>query len=183
MQIAYHVSTIPTEPLPPFLSGLMIASWPIGVAGVIFALLDICTTLGKGNAQRTRVVIDDEPEIPEAPMQFKPQPAAQEPQGEPVSYFHVDGEPIAPAPVQPQAPPPHQQQQAAPAMQTIFATPPPFQQGGQSSPAAMNATVPLGANTPARPTATPEKSAPQQAQPAAQPQNKESEEGLSFFKL
>ena len=149
LQIAMHVGTAPTDPFPPFLHGLVAASWPLGVAGVLFILLDIRSQQAL-NAQRTRLpqpgahhadyAEEEEESIPEAPMQPKrrysppkqPQPA--------VSYFNVEAEPAtttasapAPAPTT-QAPPP-----SAPAP-TIFATPPPYQ---QQAAAPLNATVPL----------------------------------------
>ena len=119
LQIALHVSTVPTDPFGPFLQGLLIASWPLGVAGLIFILLDIrqqllqpLRTYRPGSSAGA----DDEPEIPEAPVQPRQTthkaPARQAP-AEQVTYFRTELP---------------QQEAASNNSSSIFVTPPPFRQ-------------------------------------------------------
>lgn len=168
LQIALHVSTTPTEPLPEFLHGLLAASWPLAVAAVLFVLLDV--RMHQNSA--IRVVENDEPEIPEAPIRAKSHPA------EPVSYFNVE-----PAPVQvPSSPAPSPAPEAfVQSGSTLFATPPPFRQVPSGQSAAASATVPLQRVAPA---ARGNEPAPAQSQAPMPPnQGKPQDDGLSFFKL
>lgn len=210
LQIALHVSTVPTDPFPPFLSGLLVASWPLGVAGVIFILLDIKNQLSI-NYYRTPAPREiDEPEIPEEPVHHQKhtgRDAAQHstPEQERVSYFNVDlpatEVPQPPAPAVPAAQPPQQAQSSS-----IFATPPPFQQQKQQPPpaATLQTTSPIGVPgypSPAAAVATPAPKPPPAYSPAGvtvplegagtaapntapKPQNTtKPQEDLSFFKI
>lgn len=149
LQVAHYVTAVPKEPFAAFLPGLLVASWPLAVAAVLFLLHELSAQMAV-SAQRSmfptpRAAAEEEDRIPEAPVQAK-RPAATEPQAEQqkkqqhVSYFNVEPEP--PAAQQP-APAPAASAPAAP--HSFFATPPPFQQQQQTSP--VNATVPLSSSS------------------------------------
>ena len=173
LQIALYVATVPMEPFSGFIQGVVLSSWPLAVAAVLFALLDI-----RMHQNSVVQVVQDEPEIPEAPLRPKSRTVEK-----PVSYFNVEPAPEA-APVQaPGAPAP----QPAPGAfnqsgSVLFATPPPFQQVPPSQPSAVSATVPL--HRVAADAQRHEPQRPVQGAPAPMnPEGKPEQEGLSFFKL
>lgn len=184
LQIAMYVGAVPMEPFSVFFPGLVSISWPLAVAAVIFALVDIRLNL-ISLAQTRR----DDDDIHEAPVRRAQARKKSSGGSGNFSYFAAQppAEPEAPAPaaqtqlVSPQAvqthivPPPvaqtrlvtPQAPQAQPipphaAQSTLFATPPPFHTPQDNHPPA----------APAAPTATP---APQE--------EKTEDEGLNFFKL
>lgn len=202
LQIAMHISTTPTDPFAPFLYGLAVASWPLGVAGVLFILLDIRSQQAI-NAHRSRLPMpgmhgaDDAADIPTPhPVGGGGAPGVT-PQVQPevVSYFGMGEAPqMQPQPApQPPVQPPHA---TPPAPQpSIFAVPPPFAAQPPSS-EDDDSTIPLSHLSPAALGMTPkyaeptgrgasqgahpnEQSAGIQPPPATQQQQSE----LSFFKL
>lgn len=195
VQVFCYVSAAPANPMSVFLHGLFVASWPFGVAAVIFALLEIRLNQGGGlRLNLKRDAEDDEPEIPEAPVQAR---GAMPIVGEQVSYFNIEQAPAmvpmqpAAAPVQPQMAPTTVAAPATPSPSSqLFATPPPFQQVSPSQQASMSATVPLDRLGAAPKTPPPGQPIPAQAA-AAQPQQQtpptppgaKNQDGLSFFKV
>lgn len=181
LQIALHVSTVPKDPFAPFLNGLMVASWPLAVAGIIFILVDIRMQISTAAHRKTTFLSPDDEEeyrIPEAPVQRKQRMDTQ-PQQQPEagSYFHIAPTPepqqVQPATTPAPAPVP-QQQEPRP---NFFPTPPPFQQTQSPVCAPAEATVPLDRHTPPAPAQQP------QPQPTAPNQPQAQQKGLSFFKV
>lgn len=182
LQMAMHIGQTPTDPLEPFMSGLMTAAWPLGVAAIIFALLDIRTA-----QSRPRQMTLEDDEIPEAPVRrvVPPAPPREEPAP---TYFNMAGMSTTVAEPQVDVVPPS----SAPvgnAMQApypdVIPTPPPFTPAGQYA-----ATMPPPAAGATRAITVPldrlgEAAPRESAAPAPQPAQQEPQEksGLSFFKV
>lgn len=127
LNMGIYIAQTPRDPFEPFLAGLLLQAWPLGVAAVLFMLVDIRLhqnlTAGVVETQENRN------EIPESPMVHRAASAgrAEKPQEE-VSYFNLNGEPLPQQPVV--------RQQAVAANPTQFATPPPFDHHEQTPPKA-----------------------------------------------
>lgn len=134
LQLAYYIARVSVENFGSYLSGLLLAAWPLAVTAIVFALLDIrmCMSL----RSKMRPEKHDEPEIPEAPLAARPprppKPTREE-KPERISYFNLHPSQMPPLPnydqplVKEAAPEP---EPASP----FFSTPPPFMQNADAAP-------------------------------------------------
>ncbi len=126
VKLGSFIAVSSVESIPDYVDSLLVQSWPLAVAAVLFALIDIRTH------SAARPENEEDVDIPESPlpkhMAARPIVGAPRPTAH-VSYFHVDGQELPPSHSVGPKPEHHDGRKDSP-----LTPPPPFEEKAPSTP-------------------------------------------------
>ena len=137
VKMGIFISRCPDTDIPALVDQLLLQAWPLGVAALLFVLIDICL-----RRRSTSLVADEVSNIPEHPLSAplkNSHPVTDNIQSaSSQSYFHIDGQQLPQFSPEPKT---HAKQQSYSQGPVPFSTPPPFEESAPTPPSA-HPTVP-----------------------------------------
>ena len=137
VKMGIFISRCPDTDIPALVDQLLLQAWPLGVAALLFVLIDICL-----RRRSTSLVADEVSNIPEHPLSAplkNSHPVTDNIQSaSSQSYFYIDGQQLPQSSPEPKT---HAKQQSYSQGPVPFSTPPPFEESAPTPPSA-HPTVP-----------------------------------------